>query len=209
MVITDIVMQRKNTKRYSVFIDGIFAFGMSDVDILFYKLKIGDEILPERYEYILNEVIYTKAMEKATRFLSYRVRSEKEIREKLKQDFSDEITRRVIEVLKNYEYIDDRVFARAFISDSINLKKDGKFKIKYNLFQKGVDEEIIEEIFAEFEDKGENNVINLIDKKTGGKRDLDMKAKKKLYYFLSNKGYTYDEISPAFSKYFADDSLYD
>ena len=58
MLITDLKQQVKDGKRVSVFLDGKFAFGMTDVDVLFYHLRIGEELTEERYSYILEQCIY-------------------------------------------------------------------------------------------------------------------------------------------------------
>lgn len=47
MIITDIKKQVKDTERYSIYIDNKFVFGLSGVDVLYYRLKIGNEIPQE------------------------------------------------------------------------------------------------------------------------------------------------------------------
>ena len=61
MIITDIKKQVKDTERYSIYIDNKFVFGLSGVDVLYYRLKIGNEISQEKYDEILENVIYEKA----------------------------------------------------------------------------------------------------------------------------------------------------
>ena len=53
MIITDIKKQVKDTERYSIYIDNKFVFGLSGVDVLYYRLKIGNEIPQEKYDEIL------------------------------------------------------------------------------------------------------------------------------------------------------------
>ena len=50
MIITDIKKQVKDTERYSIYIDNKFVFGLSGVDVLYYRLKIGNEITQEKYD---------------------------------------------------------------------------------------------------------------------------------------------------------------
>lgn len=47
MIITDIKKQVKDTERYSIYIDNKLVFGLSGVDVLYYRLKIGNEISQE------------------------------------------------------------------------------------------------------------------------------------------------------------------
>ena len=68
MIITDIKKQVTDTERYSIYIDNKFVFGLSGVDVLYYRLKIGNEISQEKYDEILDNVIYEKAKNTAVKF---------------------------------------------------------------------------------------------------------------------------------------------
>ena len=57
MIITDIKKQVKDTERYSIYIDNKFVFGLSGVDVLYYRLKIGNEIPQEKYDEILGMIV--------------------------------------------------------------------------------------------------------------------------------------------------------
>ena len=61
MTVTRIEQQKKNKSRYSVYIDGEFAFGLIMEDILYFKLKEGEEIPTATYEYIMDTTLYIKA----------------------------------------------------------------------------------------------------------------------------------------------------
>ena len=76
MIITDIKKQVKDTERYSIYIDNKFVFGLSGVDVLYYRLKIGNEIPHEKYDEILENVIYEKAKNTAVKFLGYKIDKE-------------------------------------------------------------------------------------------------------------------------------------
>ena len=54
MIITAITQQKNNKDRYSVFIDDNFAFGLIMQDIVYFKLKQGEEISQEKYNFIQN-----------------------------------------------------------------------------------------------------------------------------------------------------------
>ena len=61
MTVTKIEQQKKDKSRYSVYIDGEFAFGLIMEDILYFKLREGQEISDETYEYIMDTTLYIKA----------------------------------------------------------------------------------------------------------------------------------------------------
>ena len=76
MTVTRIEQQKKNKSRYSVYIDGEFAFGLIMEDILYFKLKEGEEIPTATYEYIMDTTLYIKAQDAAIRYLGYKMRTE-------------------------------------------------------------------------------------------------------------------------------------
>ena len=130
MIITDIKKQVKDTERYSIYIDNKFVFGLSGVDVLYYRLKIGNEISQEKYDEILDNVIYEKAKNTAVKFLGYRARSKKELRD--------------ISMLEKYGYVNDEEYARAYVRDCLNLKGWGQKRISLELTKRGIDKNIIE-----------------------------------------------------------------
>lgn len=201
MIITDIQQQKKNQKRYSVFIDGEFAFGISDVDLLFYNLKKGKEITAQQLDYITENLLYEKAKEKAFNKLNYRSCTRKEIEEKLQEDYSSQIIERVLEMLERYNYINDRQYAQLYIKDSINLKGWGRLKIRFQLKQKGISEEIINAYLEEHNEEYPEKAFKLLSKKFKGADISDYKIKQKAYTYLSQRGYTYNDIEPAIELY--------
>ena len=93
----------------------------------------------------------------ALKVIEYRDRTEKELREKLKEKgFGENLIDDELEFLKSYGFINDARYAERFTADAINLKKWGKSRIKSELIRKGVDRELIdntiEDAFLELDD---------------------------------------------------------
>ena len=206
MLITDIVRQVKNTNRYSIFIDGEFAFGISGTDLLYYKLEIGNEIPSALYERLLNNVEFTKARDCAVRYLGYAPRSRKEILTKLEsKGFSQDNIQRAIEMLTKNGYIDDAAFAAMYISHKSKINNFGKRKIVAHLIQKGVSKKDILAAYAQ-QSSQENEsekaaAVRALEKKLRGK-DLDLiaqdpKAVNRYVSFLVRRGFSYDVIKQA------------
>lgn len=205
MKITSIEVQRKNESRYSIFIDNEFVFGLSDIDVLFYKLKVGEEICQEKYNTILQNVIYTKAKDKAIVYLSYKGRTKYEVTKKLlEDDYSENVVEEVIGMLEKYGYIDDFKYCKSFIKESVNLKSNGKRKIFYDLKERGVPEDIINTVFDEIELKEDISILKLINKKIKDKNNVDQKLKKRTYDFLIRKGFSYNDINEGMKNFFED-----
>ncbi len=203
MIITDIAQQKKNEKRYSIFIDGQFVFGLSDVDVLFFRLKIGEEISEKKLNNIIETSIKTKARETVFNYIGYRARTEKEVRKKLEEkEFSMEIIDEAIEFVKGYGYINDEQYAKDYIEEKLNYKGWGISRIKHELSMKGVEREIISLILEENDFTGNEikKACEVLTSKIKYKDvdDLDQKEKKKLYDFLLRRGYSYSVAKEAF-----------
>ena len=113
MTVTDIKQQKNDKSRYSVYIDGNYEFSLIMEDILYFRLKIGEPISEETYRYITETTLYIKAQNTALKFLGYKMRTEKELLDKLiKEQYSEEIIARVMEFLIKYDYINDREYCR-------------------------------------------------------------------------------------------------
>lgn len=210
--ITKIDRQKNNDKRYSVFIDDKFSFGIDEIDLLYYKLQENIEITEERYNNIINNVIVRKAKDVALKYLSYKMRSKFEVVEKLKKsEFSEEVILKVVDFLEQYNYLNDEEFAKCYIKDKINLKGYGSFKIAYNLKLLGIGEDIYEKYLYDTDFVDEISKIKmLISKKLGrgyyagleeyNLYDMEYKEKYKLFNYLARRGFSYDNINTAFSK---------
>ena len=81
--ITAIKVNVKNRKRRSIFIDGEFALSMSEGVLFQNHLKVGDNISPEALSSLKSEEETHQILQAAYRFLSYRPRSIKEMRDRL------------------------------------------------------------------------------------------------------------------------------
>ncbi|MDU5698843.1 MAG: RecX family transcriptional regulator [Finegoldia magna] len=196
MIINNIEFNDKKDK-FVIETDTKESFLLSYND--FEKYKIHNEMIidDELYTHLLNISKFTEAFEISLNFLSYKLRTEKEIITKLKsKKFSTEIIDEVITKLKNLDLLDDYNYAKIFINDKINLTNYSKRRIINDLYQKGIDkriyEDYLEEVFGyNMElDKATQIVetkINIWKEKYEG-YDL----RNKIVTFLLQKGFSYD-----------------
>lgn len=200
MEITSIEMQKKRSNRYSIFIDNKFAFGLDGVDLLFYKLKEGDTLSQEKYDIIMDNVIFSDAKNVATNFISFKQRTHKEVINKLQSKGFDEITiDKVMILLEKYNYINDFNYALSYIKEKSNLNNEGLIKIKYNLKLKGISDEIINNAIEESDINSIDTIVKLLDKKIKDKQNISIKEKNQVFNFLIRKGFSYDDIYNAYN----------
>lgn len=139
---------------------------------------------------------FEKLYNKALRFLSFRPRSEKEIRDYLQKKNSDPQTaQKIIDKLKEYNFINDNEFARLWFESRIKLKPRAKRVIKMELKQKGISEELIDEVFENTNSDDKELALILAEKRVKRYvKEEPQKAKEKMYRFLISKGFNYDTI---------------
>ena len=184
MLITAITQQKRDPSRYNIFIDGVYAFALPMQDILYFKLKEGQEAAEETIAFIRKNLIYIKAQDTALRFLGYKMRTVQEIRQKL---------------LEKYGYADDREYCRRYIRERLRLKPKSGYALGLELRQRGVSSRIIEEVLAETEIDEASDALRWLEKKSRGQWPPENEKKKKqLFDFLLRKGYSYDIIKEAF-----------
>lgn len=210
MKITKIEQQKKNKSRLSVFIDGEFSFGADNFTILSYHLSEGNEITEDALSHIKNTAVFEDAKNYAANLVSARSYTVKAMREKLIAHIGDEeIVARTIDFLKEYKLLDDTDYARRYAHDLIYLKKFGIRQVKWKLKEKGIPDTIIEQAIEELEadDTVSENLETLIKKRLGGNYDIKNIMKVKRY--LASRGYGFDEINQAFSKFRTEDEEYE
>jgi len=135
---------------------------------------------------------FAKARDYAFFLLKFRLRSENELAQRLKlKKIPEETIKEVVSFLKEKRFIDDNVFARAWINS--RLKRPlGLRRIKQELRQKGVDKEIIEAQTAKLEDYAEVEIVSDLAKgRLNRLKGIEqVSAKRRVYAFLLRRGFS-------------------
>ena len=109
---------------------------------LLYDKKIDDSL----YDKIVKETSYYGNYNDVLKKISRKMMSEEEVKRLLvKKDVSLEDIGKIINKLKEINLINDRQYALAYTNDRINLSMDGPYKIKRNLEENKIDDDIIME----------------------------------------------------------------
>jgi len=192
MVITDI---KRNKDNVILSIDGKYSLVVSEEEYLRLNLYDKDEITKEEFDYINHQINYRNAKSVAIRFVSLKLRGEKEIYTRLNDLGYDESTvLKVIEELKAMGYINDLLYASKFIHDRCKLRPKSIKMLRFELKNKGISDSIISEVLDKM-DIDEHAVAEGLVRKKFGKCDLsDDKIIKKVYNFLRHRGYSLSVI---------------
>lgn len=205
MRITKLQKQKKEN-RYSIFIDEEFAFGIYKDTVLKFGLRTKDVLSEEKITEIKNYDEYYAGKKIALNFLSYRQRSEKEVRDKLKiKKISDDNIDNVINTLKELKYINDEQFAKLFLESKLIRKPQGKRLIQMKLAMKGINKEIIESVLNDLydEDTELEKCKELLSKYIRKvKSTNEAEVKRKCYQYLLSRGFENELVKTTIMSYF-------
>ena len=197
-LITDIKLQEKRKDRFSIFLDGEFAFGLHQDVLLKSGIARGDKLTQERIDSILNMELARAAKEKAMRLLAFRARSKKELGERLRRaGFTDPLIESTIADMKRLGLVNDAEFALMFARNRMITKPVGEFLLRRELQQKGIGEADIARAVAEaYKEKSEYLFAKQLaakNKKKQSKLD-EAKARKRVSDFLMRRGFHWDLV---------------
>ena len=192
--ITRIEVQRKNPRRRSVFLDGKFAFGLDEEVAVRLGLEKGEDLTELKIKDILSQKAENEAKNIALKFLSFRRRTEKEIRDKLKgKGFNEKSIKSTIDKLKGYDLINDSEFATAWVKERLAYKPRGKRLLKQELWKKGIRKDIIERVTDELCQDEDKSASELLEKIRRRYKNLEPKvARRRMLGVLLRRGFSYE-----------------
>ena len=203
-VVTKIEAQKRNDKRVNIYLDGEYFISIFKELVFTFSLKKGMEIDRDYLNSLLEDEMYLKAKDKALSILSRADQSEKKIREKLSTDYTEDVVEKVIEFLKNYNFINDSMLAERIVNDNVNIGKFGPNRIKQNLYRKGIDQSIIDEAVSSIDRYEEYENAKYLAEKRMKRLKCEDKRKdyQKVYQHLAYKGFSYDIINRVLKELF-------
>ena len=125
----------------------------------------------------------------ALNLLSFRPRSEAELRERLNDRFVADIVNQVIETLIRQNMVDDYKFAELWRDNRLSFAPRSATKIKQELIQKGVAGEIAASVVKDVDDS--QTAYHLVLKLTHKSRlSSPNDLRRKIHGYLERRGYT-------------------
>lgn len=140
------IQAQKKTGRYNIYLDGEYAFAVSESVLINYRLAKGKKLSLELIADIQISDNISKGYNKILDFLSHQMRTQKEIELKLKSlDIAEGFFDDIITKLKENHLIDDLEYAKSFVRTMYNTSDKGPQVIRTKLLQKGVSSNDIED----------------------------------------------------------------
>jgi len=187
--ITAIQVQKKDPKRVNIYLDGEFAFGLARITAAW--LQTGQTLDEEKIAKLQAEDNRERALQQAYLFLSYRARSEDEIRQNLrKHEYPEAVIEETLERLQQDGFANDKQFARAWVENRNTFRPRGRRALAMELRQKGIDDETIQSTLEGLDEETLAYEAGL--KKASRLGALEWSDfRKKLGDFLSRRGFSY------------------
>jgi regulatory protein len=190
--ITDLVVQKRDKDRVSVFLDGQFALGLAAA--IAADLRVGQVLSAEDIEDLERKDQAHKAKKIALRFVSYRPRSVYELQTHLqRKSYEEKIIDQVVEYLKGLDLLDDVAFANYWVEQRETFRPRSRFALGQELRQKGISREVIETALEEIDDTAAAR--RAVEKRVIRWAGLPEDAfKEKVAGYLQRRGFTYEVI---------------
>lgn len=127
---------------------------------------------------------------KVFKYITYKKRTEQEVRNKFKGQIEEEILEEIIDYLKEAKYLDDYEFIEKQVKEYMNLKTMSITEMKYKLLTKGLDKKLIEKYidkhYEELKEYEQKCIEKIKNKKAGTMEEQEIQQ------YLYRKGYKCD-----------------
>ena len=196
--ITALVVQKRNPNRVNIYLDGEYAFGVARIVAAW--LKVGSELDEKKIEQLQAEDTREWAYQQAMLFLSYRARSESEIRQNLrKHETPESVIDLTLDRLRQDGLANDNEFAQAWVENRSTFRPRSRRMLAMELRQKGLDNESMQSALKNVDD--EPLAYEAGNKRANRFKDLEWSEfRKKLSEFLARRGFSYSVVAPVVTR---------
>lgn len=194
--ITAVEPQARDPERVNLFLDGRFAFGLARSVLVDAGLRPGDRVDPEQVAHLLQREALHGALQQSFAYLSFRPRSEQEMRRYLEQKgHAPETVDGVIARLRELHYVDDEVFALSWVENRQRFRPRGAHLLRTELRQKGIGREVADQAIADAGADERALARDTAEKKAAGLKAADYQEfARKLGGHLLRRGFASDVV---------------
>ena len=193
---------KRDPDRIAVDLDGSFAFALPAQLVADERVDVGDMLDVDRVTALLAADQASRATEAALVFLSYRPRSEKDVRDRLRRGgYELNAIEHAIGRLHEWRYLDDADFARRWVENRTAHRPRGRRLLQQELRHKGIDGEIARDVIDEA-DLDEAGAAEALARRRLPSYAGDEPAaiRRRLGAYLARRGYGYDVIRTALDR---------
>lgn len=198
MIITKIGRTKKGN--VSIYADSNYLCSIPPEVFVKSGLKKGAFVDENSVNSILSDSRTHKAKEKALTLLSFRAHSKKELKNKIMRTSDEKNAECAVARMEQLGLVNDFEFALSYARELISRKFCSLKKVKYELTQKGVASDVIEQVLEEINADEYDIIKKLIKKKYANKLN-DEKNLRKTISALQRMGYSWSEINLAIKQF--------
>jgi len=189
--ITALRFQKRNKNRVNVYIDGQFALGLAAIEAA--RLRVGQTLSDDDVARLRMRDEVERAYERALNFLSYRPRSEAEVRRNLRKknvEEEEEVVEEVAGRLTRAGLLNDQEFARYWVENRLQFNPRGARALRHELREKGVPASIITDTLMDFDEEVAARKVA----QAGARRLAHLEPRdfrRRLEGYLARRGFSY------------------
>ena len=188
-----------NGNKVHIYIDDKYTLTLYDDFWYRSGYSEGQEISDDELASLKGEAGFRSAYEKGLKYLSMRGYSEKELYNKLKMNFGDEAASRAIDKINSFGYLNDEEYCREYTEYLFKVKKYDIKRISYELKNKGIDPETIDNTLKILDNEPIQRIIDMLRTKYAKNLETEKERKRLVNRFI-RMGYSYRDIKDAFSE---------
>ena len=190
-----IIKYKKIRNKYRVYLDNETNIDLYENVILKNDLLLKKEIID--MDKIEKDNKEEELLDISIKYIGTKLRTIDELEKYLKKkNYSDDNIKKIIDILKNRGLLNDELYIKSYINDRFNLSSDGPTKIKNDLLNMNLNEEIIIKYLSDIEN---NEIYEKLDRLITKKINLNNNysgdvLKNKIYSYFISLGYDKDMI---------------
>lgn len=191
----------RTTKGKSGFYQVAFSNGekirVSEDLLLKYRLFKDAQLSAEAYRELQQNVYYDLGLQQAMNYISYQLRSEKEVRTYLRDKEIPAVDReKILQRLKELQLVNDQIYGESYVRTQMRTSDKGPIVVKQQLRQKGLSSELVDLVIHEYDPETQfDNAYHLAEKNLRKIRSKSFKETlQKIRGTLMTKGFTSEVI---------------
>ena len=145
----------------------------------------------------------------ALAFVAFKPRTEEQARKRLREHgYNDALVEAGIAFLYEFDYLDDRRYARLYAEEQLRLGKKGLRRIKHDLQQRGVQPDLCDEVLRDLNtaaDESERAIEAARRRLPQLKHKEPQKQRSSLHAWLLRRGFGFDDVRLALNDVFAEE----
>ncbi len=198
ITISAVEPQKRKKDRYNIYAGGEYLCSLSAQSLVVFGIKEGKQIDIEKLKNAVEADNTQYAFDSAVNLLSFKMRTKKEITDKLlDKKIDEEAVKKAIKKLEDYGYLNDEEYAVLFVQSAVSEARYGRKVVEYKLKQKGIGDDIIDKTMLIFNEDEEREIASkhYWTLKEKYKKEEQMKRKSKIYSNMARRGFSYDIIN--------------